>query len=140
MVATVSSSGLVKSSSQYTCGNACASSRFIRRARRTRPSRVSLSHLRVDAATVTDASVLTTSDSGTADRWHFVIPMRPAPCLLLRVSWLLVAFIPGLLMLATIGLGRLESALGSGPVSPSDVAEFLQQADADDVDTLVRDG
>jgi hypothetical protein len=53
---------------------------------------------------------------------------------------LLVAFIPGLLMLATIGLGRLESALGCDPVSPSDVAEFLQQAEADDVDTLVRDG
>lgn len=43
-------------------------------------------------------------------------------------------------MLATIGLGRLESALGCDTVSASDVAEFLQQAKADDVDTLARDG
>ncbi|AIH59103.1 hypothetical protein IU12_19500, partial [Mycobacterium tuberculosis] len=41
MVATASSSGVVKSSSQYTCGNACAKARFIRRARRTKASRVS---------------------------------------------------------------------------------------------------
>ena len=43
-------------------------------------------------------------------------------------------------MLATIGLGRLESALGCDTVSASDVSEFLQQASADDVDTLARDG
>ncbi|BBY03072.1 hypothetical protein MSEO_35710 [Mycobacterium seoulense] len=41
MVATVSSSGVVKSSSQCASGNACASARFIRRARRTKPTRVS---------------------------------------------------------------------------------------------------
>lgn len=37
IVATASSNGVVKSSSQYTCGKATASSRFIRRARRTNP-------------------------------------------------------------------------------------------------------
>ena len=51
-----------------------------------------------------------------------------------------MAFIPGLLMLATIGLERLESALGCDTVSANDVAEFLQQAKADDMDTLARDG
>jgi hypothetical protein len=41
MVATVSSSGVVKSNSQCASGNACASARFILRARRTKPTRVS---------------------------------------------------------------------------------------------------
>jgi len=40
-----------------------------------------------------------------------VILLRPSPCLLTCVSWLLVAFIPGLLMLATLGLERLEASL-----------------------------
>jgi hypothetical protein len=53
---------------------------------------------------------------------------------------LLAAFIPGLLMLATFGLQRLESSLDDDTVSASDVAEFLEQAKADDVDTLAREG
>jgi hypothetical protein len=53
---------------------------------------------------------------------------------------LLVVFIPGLLMLATFGLERVESGLGRDTVSATDVAEFLEQAQADDVRTLVRDG
>jgi hypothetical protein len=53
---------------------------------------------------------------------------------------LLVVFIPGLLMLATFGLQRLESSLVSDTVSASDVAEFLDQALADDVHTLAREG
>lgn len=56
------------------------------------------------------------------------------------MSWLLVALIPGLLMLATFGLERLETGLNRGTVSATDVAEFLEQADAVDVDTLARDG
>ena len=43
-------------------------------------------------------------------------------------------------MLATLGLQRLESGLDSDTVSAADVAEFLDQACADDVRTLVRDG
>jgi hypothetical protein len=53
---------------------------------------------------------------------------------------LLAAFIPGLLMLATFGLQRLESSLNDDTVSASDVVEFLDQAEADDVDTLAREG
>jgi hypothetical protein len=53
---------------------------------------------------------------------------------------LLAAFIPALLMLATFGLQRLESSLNDDTVSASDVAEFLDQAEADDVDTLAREG
>ncbi|HTI76278.1 MAG TPA: hypothetical protein VL634_14875 [Mycobacterium sp.] len=56
------------------------------------------------------------------------------------MSWLLAAFIPALLMLATFGLQRLESSLEEDTVSASDVAEFLDQAEPDDVDTLVREG
>ena len=41
IVATVNSSGVVKSSSQCASGNACASTRFIRLARRTKPTLVS---------------------------------------------------------------------------------------------------
>lgn len=43
-------------------------------------------------------------------------------------------------MLATFGLQRLESGLDSDTVSAADVAEFLAQAQADDVHTLARDG
>ena len=43
-------------------------------------------------------------------------------------------------MLATFGLQRLESSLDDDTVSASDVAEFLDQAEADDVNTLARDG
>jgi len=43
-------------------------------------------------------------------------------------------------MLATFGLQRLESSLDQDTVSASDVADFLNQARADDVRTLVRDG
>jgi hypothetical protein len=53
---------------------------------------------------------------------------------------LLVALIPGLLMLATFGLERLESRLSRDSISATDVVEFLDQAEASDVDTLARDG
>jgi hypothetical protein len=43
-------------------------------------------------------------------------------------------------MLATFGLQRLESRLDDDTVSASDVAEFLEQAEPDDVDTLAREG
>lgn len=56
------------------------------------------------------------------------------------MSWLLAAFIPALLMLATFGLQRLESSLDDDTVSASDVADFLEQAKADDVNTLAREG
>nr|WP_225952307.1 hypothetical protein [Mycobacterium sp. OAS707] len=43
-------------------------------------------------------------------------------------------------MLATFGLQRLESNLENEAVSAADVAEFLDQAEADDVNTLAREG
>jgi hypothetical protein len=56
------------------------------------------------------------------------------------VSWLLVAFTPGLLMLATFGLERLEAGLEKDTVTATDVAEFLKQAEPIDMRTLARDG
>jgi hypothetical protein len=56
------------------------------------------------------------------------------------VSWLFVALIPGLLMLATFGLERLESSLDRGAVGAADVAEFLAEAQPADMRTLARDG
>jgi hypothetical protein len=44
---------------------------------------------------------------------------------------LLVAFIPGLLMLATFGLDRLEASLDGAIVSPDDVAALVERAKAD---------
>ena len=41
-------------------------------------------------------------------------------------------------MLATFGLERLESGLRRDTVSATDVAKFLEQAEAADVDTLAR--
>jgi hypothetical protein len=58
----------------------------------------------------------------------------------LLVSWLLVACVPGLLMLATFGLGRLERELAHDTVTATDVAEFLEHAEAVDVQTLAREG
>jgi hypothetical protein len=58
----------------------------------------------------------------------------------LRVSWLLVACVPALLMLATLGLGRLERELTTDTVTSTDVDEFLEHADALDVHTLAREG
>ncbi len=58
----------------------------------------------------------------------------------LHVSWLLVACVPGLLMLATLGLGRLEKELGHDTVTATDVDEFLDHAEAVDVHTLAREG
>ena len=56
------------------------------------------------------------------------------------MSWLLVAFVPALLMLATFGLERLESRLNPDAVHASEVAEFLERAQPHDVSTLARDG
>ena len=44
------------------------------------------------------------------------------------MSWLLVAFIPGLLMLATFGLDRLEASLTGDEQVDDDVAELIEQA------------
>jgi hypothetical protein len=56
------------------------------------------------------------------------------------VSWLFVALVPGLLMLATFGLDRLESRLNRGAVGAAEVAESLAQAQPGDMRTLARDG
>ena len=58
----------------------------------------------------------------------------------LLVSWLLVACVPGLLMLATLGLGRLEKEIAHDTVTATDVDEFLEHAEAVDVHTLAREG
>jgi hypothetical protein len=58
----------------------------------------------------------------------------------LLVSWLLVACVPGLLMLVAHGLGRLEGELARGPVTTTDVDEFLEHAEGVDVHTLAREG
>ena len=58
----------------------------------------------------------------------------------LLVSWLLVACVPGLLMLAALGLGRLEKELAHESVKATDVAAFLEQAEALDLRTLAREG
>ncbi|MGE2732690.1 hypothetical protein ACQI4F_24750 [Mycolicibacterium vaccae] len=56
------------------------------------------------------------------------------------MSWLLVALIPGLLMLVTFGLERVEAGLREDSFSAADVAKFLDEAEASDVGTLARDG
>jgi hypothetical protein len=58
----------------------------------------------------------------------------------LLVSWLLVALIPGLLMLAALGLARLEKELARTSVPTTDVDELLEQAQAVDMRTLAREG
>lgn len=53
---------------------------------------------------------------------------------------MLVAFVPALMMLAALGLSRLETWLAADTVTPPDVADFLQQAEPVDVGTLARVG
>ncbi len=55
-------------------------------------------------------------------------------------SWLLVASIPGLLILAALGLGRLERSLSGDTVTAAEVGELVVHADAVDVHALARDG
>lgn len=43
-------------------------------------------------------------------------------------------------MLATFGLEKVEAGLRQQTISAADVADFLNQAEASDVDALVRDG
>ncbi|OBJ66891.1 hypothetical protein A5653_15370 [Mycobacterium colombiense] len=56
------------------------------------------------------------------------------------MSWLLVAGIPALLMLAALGLGRLESELAPGALAVADVDEFLERAGGVDMHTLASEG
>ncbi|MGV0851297.1 hypothetical protein ABQF03_13850 [Mycolicibacterium phlei] len=56
------------------------------------------------------------------------------------MSWLLVGLIPGLLMVATFGLQRVEAGLDRDTVSAGDVARFLRHAQPSDVHRLARDG
>jgi hypothetical protein len=58
----------------------------------------------------------------------------------LLVSWLLAALVPGLLMLVTLGLGRLERGLTHDRIPTVDVDEFVESANAVDVHTLAREG
>jgi hypothetical protein len=58
----------------------------------------------------------------------------------LRVSWLLVAGVPALLMLAALGLGRLESELAHDPMAVADVDDFLERAGGVDMRTLASEG
>lgn len=54
------------------------------------------------------------------------------------MSWLLVACVPGLLMLVALGLGRLEKDLVHDPVARSEA--FVVHAEAVDVHTLATEG
>jgi hypothetical protein len=58
----------------------------------------------------------------------------------LLVSWLLVAGIPLLLMLAALGLGRLENELTRGPVAVTAVDELRERAGGVDMRTLASEG
>ena len=58
----------------------------------------------------------------------------------LLVLWLLVACVPGLLMLAALGLGRLEKELARESITATDVDEFLELAQPMDMHTLAREG
>ena len=122
MVATVSSSGLVKSSSQYTCGNACASVAIhpagpadqaeaglgVPLPREARRAGLAAAGLSAEVSpTVTDASVLRGSTADT-DRCGPVTIRDPAETFGVFTSPLCrgcsLRLIPGLLMLATFGL------------------------------------
>ncbi|CQD05107.1 membrane protein [Mycobacterium europaeum] len=58
----------------------------------------------------------------------------------LLVSWLLVAVVPGLLMLAALGLGRLERGLSRDDVAVLAVTELFERVELVDMRTLAREG
>lgn len=51
-----------------------------------------------------------------------------------------MAFVPMLLILVTVGLGRLEIWLGHDTVTSTDVAEFLQRAQRPELRALAQEG
>ena len=73
-----------------------------------------------------------------------MISLRPGVdsrrCLLFGVSWLLVAGVPALLMLAALGLGRLESELAPHARAVTDADELPERADCVDMHTLACEG
>ncbi|OBG55486.1 hypothetical protein A5704_25270 [Mycobacterium sp. E735] len=56
------------------------------------------------------------------------------------MSWLLVACVPGLLMLAALGLGRLERGLAREDVAMIAVTELYEHTELVDLRTLAREG
>ncbi|MBV8786196.1 MAG: hypothetical protein JOZ00_05840 [Mycobacterium sp.] len=54
------------------------------------------------------------------------------------MSWLLVAGVPLLLMLAALALARLEKKLAHEASMPTEVAAILERADAVEMHTLTR--
>ncbi|OBG65752.1 hypothetical protein A9X03_00595 [Mycobacterium sp. E1715] len=56
------------------------------------------------------------------------------------MSWLLVACVPGLLMLAALGLGRLERGLAREDVAMIAVTELFEHTELVDLRTLAREG
>ncbi len=58
----------------------------------------------------------------------------------LLVSCFLVACVPGLLMMAALGLGRLERGLGDRPVTAAAPGASVVHAETVDVHTLARGG
>src|ERR1700722_14910869 len=58
----------------------------------------------------------------------------------LLVSWLLAGLVPGLLMLATLGLGLREKELAQDGLATTDVDEFLDNNDPVDMHALAREG
>jgi len=57
----------------------------------------------------------------------------------LLVAWLLVACVPGLLMLMALGLGRLERELAQETLAAVDIDDFLEYAEAIEMHTLTRE-
>ncbi|MGD1242034.1 hypothetical protein [Mycobacterium seoulense] len=58
----------------------------------------------------------------------------------LLVLWLLVAGVPVLLMLAALGLGRLERGLARDDVAVLAVTELFERVELVDMHTLAREG
>jgi hypothetical protein len=56
------------------------------------------------------------------------------------VSWLLVAGVPALMMLAALGLGRLESEIAPGVREVADADEFRERSDGVDMHTMAAEG
>lgn len=52
---------------------------------------------------------------------------------------MLAVLVPGLLMLATFGLERLEAALARDPDATADVPEFVQQAESERAKSLAQE-
>ena len=140
MVATASSSGLVKSSSQWACGYSTASSLLIRRARRVSASEDSGSSCTAGRRVGLTGLAARPTASPAGSVTVFVTPASLLGHNVNAMIGFLVLLFPVLLMAFMLIMERIEVPLTRVAAKDREVQQFLDNANPEELDTLVREG